>query len=89
VRLDLFLKAVCVLRSRTLAKEACSREKITVNGEPGKASRAVSPGDRIRLVLGLRILEIEVVEIPSGQVSKKTAGDFFRVLVDQKDPELP
>lgn len=89
MRLDVYLKAVCILRSRSLAKEACTRGKITVNDEPGKASRTTQPGDRIRLVLGPRILEIEVVDIPSGQVSKKAAGDFFRVLVDQRDPELP
>ena len=33
MRLDQFLHRVCILKSRTLAKEACDRGKVTVNGK--------------------------------------------------------
>jgi ribosomal 50S subunit-recycling heat shock protein len=84
VRLDVFLHKVCILKSRTLAKEACDRDKVRVNDAPAKASREVAVGDRIRLDLGLRVLELEVAAVPAGGVSRKQAGDYVRVLADRR-----
>jgi ribosomal 50S subunit-recycling heat shock protein len=84
LRLDVFLNKVRLLKSRTLAKEACDRGKITVNGEPAKGSRSVHPGDRVRIDLAVRIIEVEVVEVPAGQVSRKDARDLYRVIEDRR-----
>ena len=87
VRLDVYLHKVCVLRSRTLAKEACDRGKVTLNGEPAKASREIDAGDVIRLDLGLRVLELEVTGVPGAQVSRKEAHEYYRVLAEKRlDP---
>ncbi len=85
LRLDVFLNKVRLLKSRTLAKEACDRGKITVNGEPAKGSRSVHPGDRIRIDLAVRVIEVEVVEVPAGQVSRKDAHDLYRVIEDRRE----
>jgi len=84
MRVDLFLKKVCVLKSRTLAREACDRGKVLLDGEPAKGSRTVAPGNRLRLDLGVRVLEIEVLAIPGKSVSKKQAPDYYRVLRDER-----
>ena len=87
-RLDVYLSKVCLLKSRTLAKEACSRGKVTVNGELAKGSRVVREGDRIFLDLGLRRLEVEVLEVPTGQVAKRDAPGYYTLLRDEHlDPE--
>ena len=83
MRVDVYLSAVCVLKSRSLAKEACDRGKIEVNGTPTKASHRVHPGDQIRLNLGARVLLIEVVEVPEGQIPRKQATQFFKVQSDE------
>jgi ribosome-associated heat shock protein Hsp15 len=84
MRLDVFLHRVCILKSRTLAKEACERGKVAWNGEPAKASRSLHPGDRIRLDLGVRVLEVEVRKIPEGQVSRKDASRYYRILLEER-----
>lgn len=84
MRLDVYLNAVCVLKSRSMAKEACDRGKVTVNGAPARGSRPVRAGDRIRLDLGLRVLELEVIAVPSGQVSRKQAAAYYKILEDQR-----
>ena len=84
LRLDVFLNKVRLLKSRTLAKEACDRGKITVNGETAKGSRSVHPGDRVRIDLGVRLIEVEVLEVPGGQVSRKDARDLYRVIEDRR-----
>jgi ribosomal 50S subunit-recycling heat shock protein len=78
--LDVFLHAVCLVKSRSLAKEACDRGRVTVGGTPAKGSRPVRPGDRIRVDLGLRVLEFEVTEVPPGRISRKDAVKFYRML---------
>ena len=76
----MFLHRICILKSRTLAKEACERGKVSLNGVKIKGSHEVRAGDRIRCDLGVRILELEILEVPLGQVAKKDAKDYYRLL---------
>ena len=80
MRVDVWLHAVCLLKSRSMAKEACDRGKVLLNGTATKASRAVGAGDRIRVDLGVRILEVEVLDLPQGRPSRKQAPEFYRIL---------
>jgi ribosomal 50S subunit-recycling heat shock protein len=84
MRIDVYLNAVNILKSRTLAKEAAERGKATLNGQPVKGAHPVAAGDRIRLDLGTRVLTIEVVDIPPGPVAKKLSADYYDVISDEK-----
>jgi len=83
MRVDVWLNKVCVLKSRTLAREACDRGKVLLNGLEARGSRTVRPGDRIRLDLGVRVLEVEVLAVPEGNIPKKQAASYYHVLVDE------
>jgi ribosomal 50S subunit-recycling heat shock protein len=87
VRVDVFLNAVCILKSRSMAKEACDRGKVELNGARAKGSHLVDVGDRVKLDLGVRVLEVEVLAVPSRRVARKEAPDYYRVLSDER-PEL-
>jgi len=82
MRVDVWLNKVCVLKSRTLAREACDRGKVQLNGAEARGSRSVKPGDRVRLDLGVRVLELEVLAVPEGNIPKRRAPEFYRVLQD-------
>jgi len=84
VRVDLFLHRICILKSRTLAKEACERGKVLLNGSRIKGSHEVQAGDRIRCDLGKRIQELEVREVQLGQVPKKDAKSYYRLLAEER-----
>jgi len=49
VRIDKYLWAVRVFKTRTLATEACKKGKVTVEEMPAKASRMVTAGDVIEV----------------------------------------
>jgi ribosome-associated heat shock protein Hsp15 len=48
VRLDRFLCASRLFKSRTLAQAACDANHVRVNGEPARSSQLVRVGDEIR-----------------------------------------
>ncbi|MCA9408185.1 MAG: RNA-binding S4 domain-containing protein [Candidatus Omnitrophica bacterium] len=47
VRLDKWLWAVRICKTRTIATDLCKRQRVTINGQYAKPSRDISPGDLI------------------------------------------
>jgi ribosome-associated heat shock protein Hsp15 len=60
VRVDKWLWAARVFKSRSLAAAACAGGKVDVNGHGAKPARAVRPGDRLEITVpnGKRLLRI-------------------------------
>ena len=52
VRIDKFLWAVRIFKTRALSVEACDREKVRIGGQAVKPSRHIKTGDIITLKLG-------------------------------------
>ena len=48
VRLDKYLWAIRVFKTRSEATDACNGNKVRLNGNPAKASKEVKPGDMLR-----------------------------------------
>jgi ribosome-associated heat shock protein Hsp15 len=60
VRLDKWLWAARLYKTRSLAAEEIERGRVTINGQPAKPSRAVRPGDVLRLRHGVVQRELVV-----------------------------
>lgn len=84
MRLDLFLKLCCITRRRSEAKCACENGIVTLDGCPAKASRGVQPGRRVGIAFKNRYLEILVLKLPIGNISKSSVGSYYRVVRDEK-----
>jgi len=82
VRLDLFLKKTHLVRQRHLAKVLCDGGAVHVNDRRAKPSQEVRPGDRIYLRLPRRDLEVRVLELPHGNVSRRIASELVEILQD-------
>ncbi len=83
MRLDLFLKKTRLVKQRSLAKQFCDAGAVHVNGEPAKPSQNLRAGDRIRLQLRQRCLEVRVLEIPLGNVPRGTSPAWFEILEER------
>ena len=80
MRLDVFLKVSRLIKQRSGAKEAVEDGAVTLNGAPTKAGREVKVGDRIGIETERRRMEVEVLEVPSGNVPKARAAILYRVI---------
>lgn len=63
MRLDKYLKVSRLIKRRTVAKEACMGERITVNGKEAKPSYDVKIGDIIEIAFGGRTVKFEVIQV--------------------------
>ena len=77
MRLDKYLKVSRLIKRRTVANEACDRERVKVNGRPAKASYEVKVGDTIEIRFGERRLKVEVAEV-SEHAGKAEAPAMYR-----------
>lgn len=73
VRLDKWLWAVRVFKTRSDAAEACRTNKVSVNGSPAKPSRDVKAGDvvsvkRLPVVYSFRVLDLVSSRQPAKNV---------------------
>ena len=79
MRLDKFLKVSRLIKSRTVANEACDAGRVTVNDKPAKASVQVKPGDVIEIQFGTRNVRVEVVKLQD-TTKKEEAAELFKYI---------
>ena len=84
MRIDKFFKLSRIIKRRTEAKKACDNSCILINGKTAKAGDIVKPLDKIEIHFRNKILEIEVLEIPEGNVSTSRSSQLYRVVREKK-----
>jgi ribosomal 50S subunit-recycling heat shock protein len=84
VRVDLALKRLLLVKSRSEGKEACEVGAVYINGKPAKASSELRVGDRVRVDYAHRTLEVELLDDIGKNVSRVRAKTLYRVVRDEK-----
>ncbi len=84
MRLDKFLKNTGIVKRRTLAKRLSDEGNIQVDGRTAKPSTSVSPGDRIRVQIGMQIAEYEVLAPADRPVPRSARDDYARLVHSER-----
>lgn len=84
MRIDIFLKNAGLLKSRALAKSLCDAGQVSRNDKALQPSDTVRIGDFITLKFPSRTLQIEILDIPQGNVSKAKRADLYQVKSEQR-----
>ena len=79
MRLDKYLKVSRLIKRRTVANEACSAGRVSVNGKTAKPGTEVKAGDIIEIGFGTRSVRIEVLTVAE-TTRKEEAADLYRYL---------
>ena len=83
MRLDKYLKVSRIIKRRTVANEACSGGRVTVNGKVAKPGAEVKPGDLLTIRFGEHLGKYEILSVQE-TVRKENAADMFRVLSEDE-----
>ncbi|MBJ7459041.1 MAG: RNA-binding S4 domain-containing protein [Thermoleophilaceae bacterium] len=86
VRVDRWLVAVRVYKTRGDATDACAGGKVRVNDRAVKAASPLRVGDRVVARVGDRSRELEVVRLIEKRVGAAVAAECF---VDHSEPVEP
>ncbi len=63
MRLDKYLKVARIIKRRTIAKQAATKDRVEINGKVAKPSKTVEVGDVLRLRLGQKTTTLKVTSL--------------------------
>ncbi|KQB86718.1 RNA-binding S4 domain-containing protein [Corynebacterium lowii] len=86
VRIDAWVWAVRLLKTRSEAATACRAGHVKINGESVKPSQQVVPGDRVRVWAHHQEKDVEVVATVCKRVGAAVAAQCY---VDHTPPPPP
>ena len=85
-RIDRWLCAVRLVKTRPQATRLCEGGHVVVNGSPAKPSTKVRPGDRVEAVIADRERIVEVIRPIESRVGAPVAATCY---VDHSPPVVP
>lgn len=81
MRLDKYLKVSRIIKRRTVANEACSMGRVSINDKIAKPATDVNVGDVITVRMGAKKLTAEVLMVKE-TVRKEEADSMYRIITD-------
>lgn len=88
LRLDKYLWAIRIFKTRTQAAAACDSGKVKLNGAPVKAAKSVSIGDKFDVKTEARRWRIEVVGLLANRVQYSEAIKYYVDITPEEDKQL-
>ena len=85
MRIDQWLWAIRIFKSRTLAAEAARAGHVRIADEPVKPAREVKPGDLISARVGLMTRTLRVLAAPPSRVGAKLVPQFAEDLTPPEE----
>lgn len=85
VRVDAWLWAVRIYKTRSAATTACRAGHVRVNGEKAKAAQPVRPGDEVRVRIG----GFDRMLVVRQTITKRVGAALVAVSVDDQTPPPP
>ena len=79
MRLEKFLKVSRIIKRRTVANEACSGGRVTLNGKVAKPGAEVKPGDEMTIRFGDKYGRYEILSVAE-TARKENAAEMYRIL---------
>lgn len=87
-RIDKWLWAARIYKTRTLAADACKNGRITINGAQAKPSRSVKPGDEVSVKKSPITYTFRVKQAIEKRVGAKLVPDILENITTPEQYEL-
>ncbi len=80
MRIDKLLNKLCLVKTRSIAKKACDKNLVKIDGKTTKASANVAADNIIDYELYGYYNKIKNTIIPEKNVSKTSAPEYYEIL---------
>ena len=77
-RIDKYLWAVRLFKTRSLASNMVKAGKVLVHGEEVKAAKELKVGDKFSIKKNTAVFSYEVIDLLEKRVGAKLVGDYLR-----------
>ena len=84
MRLDKYLKVSRIIKRRTVANEACSGGRVSINGKTAKPAADVKVGDTLEIRFGNHTGRYEVTAI-SEHMRKEDVSTMYNILAEDAE----
>jgi len=88
VRIDKWVWATRIFKTRTIALEACKKNRILVNDIPAKPSRMIKAGDIVQVRKPPITYSFKVLDITSNRVGAKLVPQFLENITPPEQYEI-
>ena len=85
IRIDKYLWAIRVFKTRTDATDACKGGKVKVGTVNAKPSRAVAPGEIITVRKGVATFTYKVIQLVDHRLGAKLVPDYAENLTPEEE----
>lgn len=87
-RIDKWLWAARIFKTRTIAAEACKKGKVSINGAQAKPSRMIKPGDVINVKKSPITYSFKVLQAIEKRVGAKLVPEIMENVTSPEQYEL-
>ncbi|MCQ2227544.1 MAG: RNA-binding S4 domain-containing protein [Bacteroidales bacterium] len=88
VRIDKFLWAVRIFKTRSIAAEAIKKGRITIGGSQVKGSRNVKVGEVIQVKVSPAIRSFEIIQLAQNRMGAKLVPDHIKEVTPKDQLEI-
>ena len=88
VRIDKFIWAVRLFKTRSLAAEECKKGRVLTNGSTVKPSRTVKVGDVVDIVKPPVTFSYKVLDLAEKRMGAKLVPDFIKDVTTDEQKEV-
>jgi len=87
LRIDKYLWAIRLFKTRSLATDACNAGRVKLNGQNIKPAYAVKIGETFQIQKGIERKTIKVIGLLKQRVDAKTAVQFYEDLTPEEETQ--
>jgi ribosome-associated heat shock protein Hsp15 len=88
IRIDKYLWAVRLFKTRSIATEACKKGKVLIDGQPVKSSRMIKTGDIISIKEPPIIKQFKALDISGKRMGAKLTPDYIKDVTPDEELEI-
>ena len=88
MRVDKFLWSVRFYKTRSIAADEIKKNRVSIGGQPVKASREVHEGDVVEIRKNQINYKIEVLQIPKNRLGAKLVPLHIKDVTDKEQYEI-